>query len=74
MYISGENLLITSLLINGLLGGISGLWLRVPVLVPLVAFAILEVGIPDDDVAVGARVGCCSNLFARNRLFGWLCL
>jgi hypothetical protein len=42
MYISGENLLIISLLINGLLGGISSLWLRMPVLVPFVAFAILE--------------------------------
>ena len=42
MYISAENILIISVLINGLLGVLLSLWFRVPVLVPVVAFAILE--------------------------------
>ena len=42
MYISAENILIISVLINALLGAILSLWFRVPVFVPLVAFAIFE--------------------------------
>ena len=42
MYISAEYILIISVPINALLGAILGLWFRVPVLVPLVAFGIFE--------------------------------
>lgn len=45
MYISAENILIT-LVLNGLIGVISGLWLRMPVLVPLVAITFLEAAFP----------------------------
>jgi hypothetical protein len=42
MYLLGENIHIILILINGLLGVIWGLRFKVPLLVPLIAIAILE--------------------------------